>query len=384
MPVRPDILPRWATDSGVVLEPPSGEKDTGWVANNKPPARKMNWLQNKGYEWFQFLEPVFAAAVRNWTERGNPKNVTLVDAAGAGSNAPGVGWTVAVGLDDGGGDAYIIRSSTGLPDGSNWLEAVNPKAFDLAAVASDGINFVAVGEDDGTDAYLIAAPQAGASWTEYANPATDLFGVVYDPVNDLWVACGAGGTIITAPGFTPPAAVTWTLQTTPTSVALRSVTVDDAGLFVAVGDADVDTIIITSPDGVTWTERTNPKNFRLEAVAWHAPTALFVAVGFNDGTDAYAINSPDGINWSEIATPFSTMSGLKSDGWNHLIATGGGDQVAISRDGATWITHDYGPVTGTNIGVGYNATLGQWVVVGTAGGAQAHHAGTLNFPPTTL
>ena len=55
MATKPTDLPRWATDAGRTLEPTSGEKDTGWQAGYKPPARKMNWLFNTIYDWIVWL-----------------------------------------------------------------------------------------------------------------------------------------------------------------------------------------------------------------------------------------------------------------------------------------------------------------------------------------
>lgn len=59
----PDGFPRWATDSGRVLEPSSGVKDTGWQIDDVPPARWMNWLQNLSYEWAQYN---MRTLISNW------------------------------------------------------------------------------------------------------------------------------------------------------------------------------------------------------------------------------------------------------------------------------------------------------------------------------
>ena len=52
---KPTKVARWGTDGGTTVEPASGEKDTGWEIAKKPPARHMNWLQNIGYQWFNWL-----------------------------------------------------------------------------------------------------------------------------------------------------------------------------------------------------------------------------------------------------------------------------------------------------------------------------------------
>ena len=61
----PDVLPRWATDSGVTLEPDPGEKDVGWGTPIRPPARWLNWIQNTIYEWVRRIGSV---AVGNWND----------------------------------------------------------------------------------------------------------------------------------------------------------------------------------------------------------------------------------------------------------------------------------------------------------------------------
>ena len=55
MASKPVRTARWATDGGATLEPSGGEKDTGWVVDDKPPARHMNFLQNTAFQWFDWL-----------------------------------------------------------------------------------------------------------------------------------------------------------------------------------------------------------------------------------------------------------------------------------------------------------------------------------------
>lgn len=53
---KPNRTARWATDGGTTLEPNSGEKDTGWITDEKPPARHMNFLQNMAFQWFRWFD----------------------------------------------------------------------------------------------------------------------------------------------------------------------------------------------------------------------------------------------------------------------------------------------------------------------------------------
>lgn len=50
----PDIL-SWATATGAVAEPPAGQKVSGWLAKQKPPATWFNWLFNKLGLWTAYL-----------------------------------------------------------------------------------------------------------------------------------------------------------------------------------------------------------------------------------------------------------------------------------------------------------------------------------------
>lgn len=146
---------------------------------------------------------------------------------------------------------------------NNQTTETNPKAFSLSGIiwSSDLEIFVAVGQADGADSYILTSPD-GTTWTERA----------------------------------PTVAKNITLN----SVVWSS----DLTLFVAVGNADgTDAYIVTSPDGTTWTERSNPKNFALYGLEWCADLGVFVAVGQDDGPDAYFLKSFDGTNWIEVVNP---------------------------------------------------------------------------------
>lgn len=111
MPEQPTSLPRWATDGGRTLEPSSGEKDTGWEVEKKPPARKMNWLFNIIYQWTQYLQ----------TPVGTGSGAG-VDATGGSTNGPGLkgtgGATNGVGVQGfGAGTGSGIKGTGGATSG---------------------------------------------------------------------------------------------------------------------------------------------------------------------------------------------------------------------------------------------------------------------------
>ena len=169
---------------------------------------------------------------------------------------------------------------------SNWSERTNPKNVTLNSVAWSGSLFVAVGEPDGTDAYIITSPD-GITWTERANPKNlNLYSITWS--GSLFVAVGladgADSYLITSLD-----GITWTERTNPKNLTLFSVTWSGS-IFVAVGGPDAtDVYIITSPDGITWIDRISPKRRYLFSIIW--ADAQFVSVGPADGTDAFIINS---------------------------------------------------------------------------------------------
>lgn len=54
---KPQRMPRWAYDAGVgvLVEPPSGEQESGWATNQKPPAQYLNWLFHHWSAWCDYL-----------------------------------------------------------------------------------------------------------------------------------------------------------------------------------------------------------------------------------------------------------------------------------------------------------------------------------------
>src|SRR5688572_4558252 len=57
---KPTTIPRFAgtdesTPAANVVEPASGQKDTGWTQSQKPPSSYFNWLLFWIYAWIQYL-----------------------------------------------------------------------------------------------------------------------------------------------------------------------------------------------------------------------------------------------------------------------------------------------------------------------------------------
>ncbi len=296
MPVRPDELPRWATDAGRTLEPSGGEKDVGWELEKKPPARKMNWIQNRSFQWHAYTQFTPLMGVSNFEERvGGTKAQSINDLVHELTSVGATRW-VAVGNADG-GDAYILLSKD---RGVIWAEQTNPRNETLNGVDHDGSAlFVAVGTiDAGGDAYIISSAD-GEIWAEETNPKGFNLNAVAHDQSGLWVAVGrADGTdayIVTSVDGSA-----WNEQTNPKNLDLNAVAYDGSGLWFAVGEADGgDAYIITSTNGEDWEEQTNPRGRRIEAIA-HDTDGLWLAVGdTGGGAPAYVISSDDGKAWTE-------------------------------------------------------------------------------------
>lgn len=105
MATKPTVLPRWAETAGGtpdanILEPNSGQKDTGWVTNQVPPSSVMNWLQWLAYKWIAYLDDLAAQAF-TWTAAhifnggltGNSAGASAAITGANSSTGPGLSGT---------------------------------------------------------------------------------------------------------------------------------------------------------------------------------------------------------------------------------------------------------------------------------------------------
>ena len=345
-----------------------------------------------------------------WTERANPKNLTL----------HGITWNgtifCAVGDDDG-ADAYIITS----PDGITWTERVNAQKLNLGSIAWNGTVFCAVGVSDAVDAYIITSPD-GITWTERSNPLKyDFNGVTWNGVVFCAVGVSKGSE---AAIQTSTDGITWVSRSNPSNVDLNAVVsqilqseinegvVTSAGiavpLFIGVNaagstifPADLSSVgvaadslvgfelkglvfcavgfidgvkpayILISLDGVTWNRFGNPKSIQLNGIIY--TDDFFCAVGDADGSDSYILKSTNGASWLEQSNPKNfALQDVAWDGTT-LCAVGdadGGDAYLLtSTDGITW-TERANPKNFTLHGITWNGTI--FCAVGDGDGADAY------------
>lgn len=186
----------------------------------------------------------------------------------------------------------VIPENCPILSGVEWTERLNPKDFRLNSIWFENGLWVAVGQADGTDAYIITSTD-GVTWVERSNP------------KNIW---------------------------------LNSVIFAE-GLWVAVGNLDgSDTYIITSTDGISWTERSAPQNVRIARVAYG--NGQFVGVGNSNGTDPYVIYSANGTSWSAGDTSARvTTRDLRAVAYGAGVFCAVGPFICMSSsdDGVTWV-----------------------------------------------
>jgi uncharacterized protein YmfQ (DUF2313 family) len=239
------------------------------------------------------------------------------------------------------------------------------------------VNFVSVDRDAALESQFERVRRAHATF-EYdpldlndwrardwvhVDPGTteDLYGTTRTTLHTI--AVGNSGKILRSPdGFT------WTSDPTGITANLRGIAWNGLAYgpsicFVVVG-AGGKIYTGTSPGG-PWTLRTSGTIEDLTGAAWTG--SLFVVFGANNTI----LTSPDGITWTPRSVSAGAtfgFSGVAFDGVGTVIAAGYGSDVAISTNGGvTWSANAHG-LTGTIIGLCWDATNSQFVGVGFDGG----------------
>ena len=280
-----------------------------------------------------------ASVMGIWSTVYNPKGYALNGVIWDSDS----GYWVAVGDADG-TDAYVVRT---LAPGVDWAESANASNFDLQAIATSGTGYiVAVGKSSGSSPYIIQSINGGSTW--YVRTATnaDLYGIAYG--HSLFVAVGLQSTspII----LTSTIGTTWLSRTVPCSERLYCIAYSSSlDLFCATGEVGTDLAIVTSPDGVTWTERSNSLTaVDATSICWSEFAGLFVLVGYDTGTYPLVATSPDGITWtqrtdanglldtSHLYKVFSIESAKILVAFGVVSSDENASKAYFSRDGITW------------------------------------------------
>lgn len=264
-----------------------------------------------------------------------------------------------------GADGTIVTS----PDGADWTLEVTPSGSltnILLGVAGNTNVLVAVGEGGrilrspnlstnvvSTNASGVVSTNSvslwGVVWTQAgAVPVSgDLQGIAAS--EDLFVAVGAGGSILTSPDGNG-----WTRRSSPTSRYLSSVAKTPSG-WVAAGDLGT---MIRSPDGISWSPVASGVTNWVYSVRHF--DSLHVAVG----ESGLILTSADGGNWVRRSSPTSRWLNDVARVGEWLVAVGTGGVALRSRDGIAW--EDGGSITSRSL-YGLATDGGQLVAVGVDG-----------------
>lgn len=243
---------------------------------------------------------------------------------------------------------------SGSTDGTTWRTIDLSSGDYLSAVVWSGTNtLVTVGQSGA----IYTNTTGSASWLLRTSGTTEnLFGVASS--GSLFVAVGAGGTIISSPD-----GVTWTARISHTTKTLAAVAWCTAttAQFVAVGNGGV---IETSPDGVTWTLRSSGTTEFLNGVGC---SGSLIAVGEgSDSSGGEMLTSPDGITWTQ--RPVSSTNAVYGVAWSgtQFVAVGFGGTVYTSPSGTAWTLRTSGSTQSLNA-VSWSAARSQFVAVGGFG-----------------
>ena len=349
----PEKHPRWATDANRTLEPAEGRKDEGWPADNKLPARWMNWLQNLFAQWTAHIG---MTAVANWFKNPDMTSPLYVAVSDNGANRAmtsedGFSW-IAKALEantweavayGGGVFVAVARAITGTqyvvtsPDGVTWTPRIEAELNQwYSVIYGDGAFIVvSLALGGGGQSRVMTSTDGGITWvSRKANIANQWSSVVYG--NDMFVAVSRDGAnrVMTS----TDKGITWTAQTAAQLNTWESVTFGN-GIFVAVASAiTAGQYVMTSNNGFTWMGQVEAETNTWESVAFGNGVFVAVASALGGGGTQYVMTSPDGIAWTSRveAEATSWVSVTYYNGLFVAVASAGVSQVMTSPDGITW------------------------------------------------
>lgn len=250
------VLPRFASDDATadITPPTSSLRDTGWVGGatpDRPAAEHMNWLMRQNYEaHLAWRDILWYGASDTWAAQdpdlGGVADVGVRDIL----VATPLGLIIAV------GDNGAISSS---PDGETWTQRKAGVALgDLYGLATDGSIVLAVGGATGASAAVFSSSD-GTTWTDRSSfiPATPdggFKGIVWDGVNNLWLACTGDEQFYSNPF---PTSQSWTLRKDIGSGGLYTRLAHNPTTGKTIGCSTTNSLAQVTTDGITW-DNLNP------------------------------------------------------------------------------------------------------------------------------
>jgi len=231
------------------------------------------------------------------TFNGNPVAVTNVLNGVTYAHTTGYTGFVAVGLGQtpSGSNLVNVALIYTSVDGITWNQVTfNATTYGFNAIASNGQTIAAVGDHG-----IIYTSTNAITWfAQSSGTVRNLTNIIWDSVNNVFVALGENGVILTSDIF----GITWTARTSGTTETLESVVWNnDDSEYVVVG---LNNTVLRSTDLTTWTSTSNfvtPE--AVYTVQGDAFTAGYgpeeMVPGIVSDTITMITNTRPGSNWDE-------------------------------------------------------------------------------------
>ncbi|MDX2109815.1 MAG: Ig-like domain-containing protein [Verrucomicrobiota bacterium] len=221
-------------------------------------------------------------------------------------------------------DGKVIYSPNGL--GSNWfgmgtsiIKIPDTRIINSVCSGKEVMTWIAVG-DLGT---ILLSSDNGVTWVvQRSGTDRGLNDIYFDPVNNLYLAVGDEGIILTSTNGSD-----WSVRNAASTDDLNTIASGN-GFYVALGNNGV---VMTSRDGTVWTQRITRFPNDIQSVSFSQ--GRFIAVA-----DNYSVfSSPTGETWTLVASATAETMHNVAHGNDAFIAVGDHGTILRKTDGSsTW------------------------------------------------